>query len=237
MGSIQLVQSVCGMCTARCPISVEIKDGTVGMIYGNPHSPLKGALCARGVAGKALEREAECPQTPLIREGERGEGKWKKVSWDEAFDYVAKKIADVQQQHGKEAVLWSDRDGPFTDLYRAFMRGLGSPNVCTHSTSCDLNTHHACKAVMGLGRGMAVNDFANCKHIVLQTRNIFEAINLGEARTVMQALRKGCKLTVIDIRHNISASKANNFLLIRPGTDYAFNLGIINTLITRNLYN
>ena len=173
MGSMQLVQRVCGMCTARCPISVEIKDGTVGMIYGNPHSPLKGALCARGVAGKALEREAECPQTPLIRVGERGEGKWKKVSWDEAFDYVAKKIADAQQQHGKEAVLWSDRDGPFTDLYRAFMRGLGSPNVCTHSTSCDLNTHHACKAVMGLGRGMAVNDFANCKHIVLQTRNIF----------------------------------------------------------------
>ena len=192
MGSMQLVQSVCGMCTARCPISVEINDGAVGMIYGNPHSPLKGALCARGVAGKALEREAECPQTPLIRVGERGEGKWKKVSWDEALDYVAQKIAAVQQQHGKEAVLWSDRDGPFTDLYRGFMRGLGSPNVCTHSTSCDLNTHHACKAVMGLGRGMAVNDFANCKHIVLQTRNIFEAINLGEARTVMQALRKGC---------------------------------------------
>lgn len=237
MGSMQLVQSVCGMCTARCPISVEIKDGAVGMIYGNPHSPLKGALCARGVAGKALERESECPQSPLIRVGERGEGKWKKVSWEEAFDYVAQKIAAVQQQHGKEAVLWSDRDGPFTDLYRAFMRGIGSPNVCTHSTSCDLNTHHACKAVMGLGRGMAVNDFANCKHIVLQTRNIFEAINLGEARTVMQALRKGCKLTVIDIRHNVSASKANDFLLVRPGTDYAFNLGIINTLITHKLYN
>lgn len=237
MGSMQLVQSVCGMCSVRCPISVEVTEGSVGMIYGNPHSPLKEALCARGVAGKALECEAECPQSPLIRVGERGEGKWKKVSWDEAFDYVAQKIAAVQQQYGKEAVLWSDRDGPFGDLNRAFMRGLGSPNVCTHTSSCDVNTHHACKAVLGLGRGMAVNDFANCKHIVLQTRNIFEALNLGEARTVMQALRKGCKLTVIDIRHNVTASKASEFLLVRPGTDYAFNLGIINTLITRNLYN
>ncbi|WP_302413030.1 molybdopterin-dependent oxidoreductase [uncultured Desulfovibrio sp.] len=230
------IHSVCGMCSVRCPITVEERNNTIAMIYGNKQSPLKGALCARGVAGKALEEDAERPHGPLIRAGERGEGKWREVSWDEAFDYVARKVAAAQEKYGKETVLWSDREGPFTDLYRAFMRGLGSPNVCTHSPSCDLNTHHACKAVFGYGRGMMVYDYANCKHIVLQTRNIFEALNVGEARTVMRALRGGCKLSVIDIRHTVTASKADNVFVIRPGSDYAFNLAIINTLIAQGLY-
>lgn len=225
------------MCSARCLITVETCNDTVEMIYGNMYSPLKGALCPRGVAGKALLEDNARPHSPLIREGARGEGKWRAVSWDEALDHVAQKITEAQSKHGKQTVLWSDREGPFTDLSRSFMRGLGSPNVCTHSPSCDLNAHHACKAVLGLGRGMTVYDFANAKHIVLQTRNIFEALNLGEARTVMQALRKGCKLTVIDIRQNVTSSKADNFYIIRPGTDYAFNLAIINTLISENLYN
>lgn len=237
MNGNQLTHSVCGMCSARCPITVETCNDTVKMLYGNLQSPLKGALCARGVAGKALLEDNERPQSPLIRQGARGEGKWRAVSWDEALDHVAQKITEAQNRYGRQTVLWSDREGPFTDLSRGFMRGLGSPNVCSHSPSCDLNAHHACKAVLGLGRGMTVYDFANAKHIVLQTRNIFEAINLGEARTVMQALRKGCKLTVIDIRQNVTSSKADKFHIIRPGTDYAFNLAVINTLISENLYN
>ena len=71
---------------------------------------------------------------------------------------------------------------------------------------------------------------------MLQTRNIFEALNVGEARTVMRALRGGCKLSVIDIRHTVTASKADNVFVIRPGSDYAFNLAIINTLIAQGLY-
>ena len=81
---------------------------------------------------------------------------------------MARKVAAAQEKYGKETVLWSDREGPFTDLYHAFMRGLGSPNVCTHSPFCDLNTHHVCKAVFGNERGMMVYDYANCKHIVLR---------------------------------------------------------------------
>ena len=85
MTDTKTVFSVCGMCTVRCPIQVDVRDGEAVRVQGNAFSPLKGGLCARGAAGIALEQDAEKPQTPLIRVGERGEGKWRAVSWDEAL--------------------------------------------------------------------------------------------------------------------------------------------------------
>jgi thiosulfate reductase/polysulfide reductase chain A len=216
---------------------VDVRDGKAVRIQGNPHSALKGALCARGAAGIALERDPEKPQTPLIRAGARGEGKWRAVSWDEALDYVAGRLESIMGQYGGRSVLWSDRGGPFVDLHQAFMRALGSPNYCNHDVSCARNVQHGAQSVMGLGRKMVAYDFKNAKHIVLQTRNIMEAINVAEVNAVLDGMQSGAKLTVIDIRGTITASKADRFFLIRPGTDYAFNLGIIHTLITEGLYN
>ena len=231
------VFSVCGMCGARCPIAVEVEAGRARAIFGNAHSPLQGALCARGAAGIALEESTERPLTPLIRAGERGSGQWRAVSWDEALDYVADKLRANAKTFGPESLLWSDRDGPFTDLLRAFMRGMQSPNVCTHSVTCDLNIHHAAKAVTGFGRGMVVHDYAHCRHLVLQGRNIFESINAVETLAVSKARQKGCRLTVLDVRPTVTAAKAQRYFGLRPGTDYAFNLAVIHVLIHENLYN
>lgn len=231
------VYSVCGMCTVRCPIMVEVRDGEPHWIQGNPHSALKGALCARGAAGIALERDDERPHGPLIREGARGEGKWRSATWDEALDYVADKMKAAIAKHGARTVLWSDRGGPFVELYQGFMKGLGSPNYCNHDVSCARNVQHGCRSVTGMGRTEFVYDYRACKHLILQTRNIFEAINVAEVNGVLDGIDNGCKLTVIDIRASVSASKADNFFMIRPGTDYAFNLAIINELITKGLYN
>lgn len=236
MAAEESVYSVCGMCSVRCPILVEKRNGEASWIMGNPHSPLKGGLCARGAAGIALERDTERPATPLIRVGERGEGKWREASWEEALDYVADRLKEITAKHGARSVLWSDRGGPFVDLHQAFMRGLGSPNYCNHDASCARNVQHAALSVLGMGRKLVAYDFRNAKHIILQTRNILEAINVAECNAVMDALDKGCKLSVIDIRSSVSASKASNFFMVRPGTDYAFNLAIIHELITKKLY-
>ncbi|MFZ5425661.1 MAG: molybdopterin-dependent oxidoreductase [Thermodesulfobacteriota bacterium] len=230
------VFSVCGMCTVRCPIMVDVEDGEIRFIQGNPHSALKGALCARGAAGPALEADAERPQHPMIRQGARGEGKWAKVSWEEAFEYVAEKMKALMEKHGPRTVLFSDRGGPFVDLHQAFMRALGSPNYCNHDVSCARNVMHACRSIAGVGRKDFVYDYSNAKHIVLQTRNIFEAINVSEVNGVLDGMAKGCELTCIDIRATITASKADNFFMIRPGTDYAFNLGVIHELLHKGLY-
>jgi len=230
------VFSVCGMCTVRCPIKVYVENGQVSFIEGNPHVPaMRGAVCPRGAAGTALINDHERPQTPLIREGRRGEGKWRKATWDEAFDHVAKKLKSIKKKHGPQAIALSDRGGPFRDIHRAFLRGLGTPNYNNHDSSCARNVQHAALSLTGMGRKAVSYDFKNARHVVLQFRNIFEAINVQEVNNLMEAMENGCKLTVIDIRANISATKASRFLKIRPGTDYAFNLAVIHELLNKRL--
>jgi len=231
------VYSVCGMCTVRCPIQVDVKDGVCTFIQGNPHAAgINGSVCARGSAGIALIKDDERPQFPVIREGERGEGRWHRVSWDEALNQVASKLKEVTAKYGSRSILFSDRGGPFRDLYQGFVRGLGSPNYSNHDASCARNVHHAAQSLFGVGREELVNDLKNARHVVLQTRNIFESINVKEVNDLLDALDKGCRLTVIDIRANVSSTKANNFFLIRPKTDYAFNLAVIHTLLYEDLY-
>jgi thiosulfate reductase / polysulfide reductase chain A len=232
------VFSICGMCTVRCPIMVEVEKGEIQFIQGNPHVPaMKGAVCPRGAAGPALVRDKERPQAPMMRVGERGDGQWRTVSWDEALDYVAGRLMQIKDAYGPESIALTDRGGPFRDMHRAFLRGIGTPNYCNHDASCARNVHHASLSLTGLGRKDVVYDLKNARHVVLQLRNIFEAVNVQEVNNLMDALEAGCKLTVIDIRANISAAKADNFFMIKPGTDYGFNLAVIHELINKKLYN
>lgn len=231
------VFSVCGMCTVRCPIMAEVENGEITFLQGNPHAAgIEGSICARGAAGTALISDRERPQYPMIRNGERGEGDWRKVSWDEALDYIVDKLKDIFAEHGPRSLLLTDRGGPFRDFHRAFLRGVGTPNYCNHDGSCARNVQHAALSVFGFGRKGVVYDLKNAKHVVLQTRNLFEAINVREVNELTEAMEKGCKLTVIDIRSTVSAAKAHHFFQVRPGTDYAFNLAVINEIINSKVY-
>jgi thiosulfate reductase/polysulfide reductase chain A len=230
------VFSICGMCTVRCPIVAETENGRVVRLQGNPHAPgVAGSLCPRGAAGMALSYDVERPRGPLIRAGARGEGKWRQVSWDEALDYAAAKIEAARTAHGAKSVIWSDRGGAFNDLNKAFVRGLGSPNYHTHDSACGRNVHHAALSLFGLERKDLALDLKNARHVVLQTRNIFEAVNVAEVNNLLDAMDGGCALSVIDIRATVSATKADNFFLIRPGTDLAFNLAVIHELLAAGL--
>lgn len=231
------VYSICGMCTVRCPIEVEVERGVCTFLQGNPFaSGIEGALCARGAAGKALIQDNERPQYPMIRTGERGEGKWRRASWDEAFAYVAERLKGIMEEHGGRSILFSDRGGPFRDLHQAFVRALESPNYANHDGSCARNVQHAALSVFGLGRKDFVYDLKNARHVVLQTRNLFEAINVKEVNDLTAAMAKGCKLTVIDVRATVSSNRADTFFLVRPGSDHAFNLAVIHVLLKENLY-
>lgn len=225
------------MCAVRCPIRVETEDGVVKWIEGNPHVPgIEGSLCAKGSAGLAFEYDTERPQHPMIRNGERGSGKWKKATWDEALDYIAQKLKAVTGQYGAKAIALADRGGPFTDLTKSFVKALGSPNYLDHDDTCAKNVNIASQTVFGYGRGDMSYDFANTKHIVLYGRNVFESLQVKEVNNILDALAAGAKLTYIDIRATVTASKADTFLMIRPGTDYAFNLALIHVILKERLY-
>ncbi len=234
--SKKIVYSVCSMCTVRCPIEVEVENGAVKHIWGNPHVLGGRYLCPRGAAGKAFVNDLERLQGPMIRDGERGSGKWKKTGWDEALDYVADKLMKVIEIYGPESVILGDRGGPFTDMQKAFIRAIGSPNYFNHNGACSNSVHNAHNGLTGHRRNTVSYDWKNCKYAVLYGRNILESLGTKEAKDFIDGLERGMKFTFFDIRWNYTAAKADSFHILNPGSDYAVNLGIIYTLINENLY-
>ncbi len=236
-GTRRLVNSLCGMCATHCPIQVAVVDGRATWLQGNPNDGGMGtSLCARGGAGLALQDDDERPQTPLIRVGARGAGQWRAVGWDEALDHVARVLKEVVAADGPKAIALSDRGGDFSDLTRAFVRALGSPNYFDHDVACARNAHHACRSLFGRGRGGFAYDIRHTRHMVLYGRNITESLQVKEARDFMAAMAAGARCTYVDPRVTGTACKATRYWQIRPHADYALNLAILHQVIADGLY-
>jgi len=231
------VFSICGMCVARCPIEVTVEDGRVTWLRGNPQAGAGESMCARGSAAIPFEYDDERPQTPLIRTGERGGGRWRRATWDEALDYIGDKLREVIADMGPRGIALSDRGGPFTDLTRGFVQALGSPNYFDHDASCARNAHNAAKSLYGIGRGGIGFDIKNAKHLVLYGRNMAESIKVKEVKEFMGALAGGMRCTYVDPRVTTTACKATRHWRVRPNSDYALNLAIIHEVLAQELYN
>jgi thiosulfate reductase/polysulfide reductase chain A len=227
--------SICGMCTVRCPIRVESDGEKVTWMEGNP-TLLGGALCARGLAGMALREDDQRPQTPLIRVGARGQGRWREASWEEALKYVADKLDVIRRDYGPEAVTLSSRGGPWQALYKSFIHAFGSPNYTNHDAVCGRNTHHASLSLYGVGRTDFVYDIENAKHLVLFGRDMFSALRIAENIKTIDMLEKGGRLTYVDVRQTRTGIKGTRFFQVRPGTDYALALSIIHGVIKKGYY-
>jgi len=231
------VYSMCGMCAVRCPIELTVEDGRVVWLQGNPHDAAIGtSLCAKGSAGLSLEYDDERPQTPLIRMGPRGGGKWRRASWDEALDYIAGKLKEAIEAFGGRGIALSDRYGPFIDLTKTFIHALGSPNYVNHDASCAGNVHNAARTLFGFSHLALVNDLKNVKHLVLYGRNIVESIMVKEAKAFMAAVANGMRVTYIDPRASITACKATRYWQVRPNSDYALNLALIHEVLKQEAY-
>jgi thiosulfate reductase/polysulfide reductase chain A len=223
------------MCSVRCPIKVDVEQNEIRWIEGNPHI-LGGALCAKGSAGTALRKDSERPQRPLIRKAGRGAGQWEAVSWYTALDYVADKLKGIIKKYGPESVMLSTRGGPFQDIPKAFVHALGSPNFTNHDSGCGRNVHHASKSVYGVGRKGLIYDIKNARHLVLFGRNILASLRIAEANQVMDMLEAGGSMTYIDVRQSLTGIKATRFFQVRPGTDYALALGMINEILQQDAW-
>jgi thiosulfate reductase/polysulfide reductase chain A len=231
------VYSLCFMCSVRCPIKVQVKDGQVSWIEGNPHvAGMEGSLCPRGAAGPSLLYDDQRLQSPLIREGKRGEGKWRKASWDEALDMVGEKLTSIIKKHGGHSVVLGERTQLATHVSKTFLKAIGSPNHFTHDALCKGSVNTACRSLFGYTDGQMGIDYKNTKQIVLYGRNIFESVSVKEVNNLMYAMEHGAKMTYIDPRVTVTATKANRYWMIRPGTDLALNYALINVILNERLY-
>jgi thiosulfate reductase/polysulfide reductase chain A len=231
------VYSLCFMCSIRCPIKVKVKDGQVTWIEGNPHvAGMEGSLCPRGAAGPSLLYDDQRLQSPLIRVGKRGEGKWRKASWDEALDMVGEKLSSIIDKHGGHSVVLGERTQLATHVSKTFLKAIGSPNHFTHDALCKGSVNTACRSLFGYTDGQMGIDYKNTKHIVLYGRNIFESISVKEVNNLMVAMEQGARMTYIDPRVTVTATKAHRYWMIRPGTDLALNYALINVILKERLY-
>ncbi|HBV86349.1 MAG TPA: thiosulfate reductase PhsA [Desulfosporosinus sp.] len=233
-GEEATVFSACEMCRNQCPIAVKVKDGKVCKIEGHPDdTAFGGVICARGNAGPSLLYDPQRIKKPMIRTGERGEGKFKEVSWDEAYTYITDKLYNVKDQFGGEAIALASRKGPHDWFFRSIGRALGSPNVFSHEATCPMTRSVALDTTFGTEGIQA--DYANTKYLISIGRNWFEGIHVAQTRAVSKALSKGAKLVVLDPRFSITAAKGE-WLPIKGTTDLAFVMAMANIMIEENLY-
>ncbi|WP_234400193.1 thiosulfate reductase PhsA [Shewanella marina] len=233
--SADYVASICEMCSTRCPISARVVDGKNVFIGGNKEAKaFGGKVCARGGAGHSMLYDPQRIVKPLRRVGERGEGKWQEISWDEAYEMMATNLNDIKQKHGAEAVAFSSKSGSLSGHLFHLAKAFGSPNTFTHATTCPGAYVIAAKAIFGT---KLKRDLGNSKYIINFGHNLYEGINMSETRGMMKAqMDKGAKLVVFEPRFSIVADKADEWYAIRPGTDVAVALAMCHVLIEDNLY-
>jgi len=214
-----------------------VEDDRVKWLEGNPHvAGMEGSLCPRGMAGIALLYDHERLQSPMIRTGPRGSGKWKKASWDEALNFVADRLRKIINEYGGHSVVLGERTQLSTHVSKTFLRAIGSPNHFTHDAICKGSVNTAGRSLFGYTDAQMNFDYANTKHIVMYGRNLFEAIEVKAVNNLMKALDNGAKLTYIDPRVTVTATKASRYLMIRPGTDLALNYALMHVIIKERLY-
>lgn len=229
--------TACVMCPAECGLAVEVEDGVASAIYGNPYAPLNsGVLCGKGAAGLQMVYNANRIKYPMIRVGERGEGKFKRVSWDEALDYIADKLLEIKQKHGAESVIMDCGDVTDRDPYYYLFRAFGTPHTVEHGAICDTPRRHGPKLMFGGKRvepdvmrpvlvrqpdGSLKNDYSyRTRLIVYAGWNPFTATRIVyESKGTVEAKLAGAKIVVIDPAFSNTATKADQWIPIRPGTD------------------
>ncbi|GIU51976.1 thiosulfate reductase PhsA [Shewanella sp. KT0246] len=234
-GSETSIASSCEMCSTRCPISARVVNGKNVSILGNKKAKsFGGAVCARGGAGHSLLYDKQRIVKPLKRVGERGEGKWAEIEWDEAYRLIAENLNKIKAKHGAESVAFSSKSGSLEGHLFHLAKTFGSPNTFTHASTCPAGYVVAAKAIFG---GKIKRDLSNSKYIINFGHNLYEGINMSETRGMMNAqMEKGAKLVVFEPRFSIVADKADEWYAIKPGTDVAVALAICHTLINDDLY-
>jgi anaerobic selenocysteine-containing dehydrogenase len=234
----KIVKTICRMCLMGCGIIAHVQDGKVIKIEGNPDFPVnKGGICPKGLSSIQLLYDPHRLQYPLKNVAERGGGKWERISWDEALKITADRLNEIKSKDGAKAVAFPKGQAPawdiWWDLWIRLAMGFGSPNiappadVCFFPRSSSFTTHGE----------YAESDFDNNNGvIVLWGYNAASSSLPASCRRIFEARDRGAQLIVIDPVFTPLAAKANLHIRIRPGTDLALALGMINVIIGEELY-
>jgi anaerobic dimethyl sulfoxide reductase subunit A len=252
----QIVWTSCNVnCGSRCPLRVHVREGQIVRVEtDNTGADVYGDHQVRAcVRGRAIRQRVYNPDRlkyPMKRVGKRGEGKFERISWEEAFDAIASKLAEVKEKYGNEAIYiqyatgalggtvsksWPPGSSPIARLMNCVGGYLN--HYGTYSTA---QISAAMPYTYGGGSGNAIDDIANSKLVVFFGNNPAETRMSGGGVIYhfQQAVkRSGAKVIHIDPRYTDTAVTAGDeWIPIRPGTDAALVSGLAYVMITENLH-
>jgi anaerobic selenocysteine-containing dehydrogenase len=234
---VETRSSACPLdCPDICGLTVTVDNGRVIEVNGDRRGPLSdGFVC--GKVRKIAEHMygEDRLTTPLVRTGPKGSGQWSAVSWDEALDQVAGRIADIRARAGGEAILpyhYGGSNGWLTEgaLATRLFRRLGASNL--DRTFCAAATTAASRGLYGVMPGVALEDYVHAKLIVLWGVNP-SATSIHLVPVIERAREAGAKLVVIDPRTTALARRADLHLPVRPGADLPVALALHAALFAR----
>ncbi len=229
-------RSYCGLCHPRCGTLLHIENGKVVKVTGDPDHPInKGNICERGRLMTDHLYHPDRLNYPLKRVGEKGEGKWERISWEQALDEVAEKLSKLRDEYGAETLTFTH--GTKRTYHwdcRRFFNLFGSPNTCGVHNICMCPSYATEYATYG---GMILaGEVSKAKCVVMWGCGPSQSDPNLLYPALLNAKKNGTKLIVIDPRYTSEAKKADLWLQIRPGTDLALMLGWIRFFIKEELY-
>lgn len=227
-------------CYDTCGMLAYIKDEKVIKIEGDPDHPItRGHLCLKGYANVQKINSPDRVKYPLLRIGERGEGKFKRISWEEAMDYMVDKITTMKDKYGSESLVEYGYSGNREHMAKAvsgrFLNLFGATKLV--GSFCLLSGAAGSYHTVGTQHTMSPEVWSeHCELIMIVGRNP-SFTNPHIYPFLYRALERGAKLIVVDPYVTGVASKADLHLRPRPGTDGAMALGMIHYIIKNNLHN
>jgi len=231
------IRCLCFGCWLQAGVLASVEGGRVVKLRGEADNPVnQGWICERSKAFIEHLYHEDRLNYPLKRAGERGEGRWERISWDQALDEVAERLSQIRDESGAEAVASIGGTGRgFSEMFKVrFMNLFGSPNHANAGQWCSVVSRQIHAAIYGAGASRAVKH--PCKCAVIWGGNPAESLACSFNKLV-KAKREGTKFIVIDPKYSETAGRlSDRWLRLRPGTDAALALGWIHVIIREELY-
>lgn len=231
---IAIKRTICDICAPgfHCGVDAYVKDGAIIKVAGTKAHPFsKGKLCAKGAANRQYIYRRDRLRTPARRVGQRGEGKFEPISWDEAYRLIADRLNDYKRSWGPNSVAFFSGYAKWYRQYlHRFAYSFGSINYGSECSSCYKSTVMAWEATAG---SIAKPDFGRTNTVLGFALNAFYSNHLV-LPNLLAMKERGVKFIIIDPRKTPATEKlADIHLQIRSGTDGALALGMGNLIIKK----
>jgi len=230
----RVVKSACRLCSSCCGIDAHVEEGRLVKVAPMKEHPVN-RLCVKSQAIPDLIYSPERVTHPMRKVN----GAWRQISWDEALDIISDKLAVIRDNYGAKALLVHLGEPTVgtevPKMAARFCSLYGTPNYTSGSSLCFV--------ARGIGHGLSISrrmlplspSYENTRCVVVWGHNPQQS-KIGEEADILSAQKRGARLIVVDPRITPLARRADLHIQVRPGTDCALSLGLLNVIITEGLY-